>query len=78
MTDVDAMYIRFLGTDSAILNKKANIGFLQLGIGGGRSIPDIYDIPANTHHMIIDDGIVVNLLKMNNIISWSTSLRINQ
>lgn len=78
MTDVDAMYIRFLGTDSAILNKKANIGFLQFGIGGGRSIPDIYDIPANTHHMIMDDVIAVNLLKMNNIISWSTSLRIDQ
>ena len=78
MTDVDAMYIRFLGTDSAILNKKANIGFLQFGIGGGKSIPDIYDIPTNISHMIMDDVIAVNLLKMNNIISWSTSLRIDQ
>lgn len=78
MTDVDAMYIRFLGTDSALLNKKANIGHLQLGIGGGRSIPNIYDIPINTYHMIMDDVIAVNLLKMNNIISWSTSLRIDQ
>ena len=78
MTDVDAMYIRFLGTDSAILNKKANIGFLQFGIGGAKSIPDIYDIPTNISHMIMDDVIAVNLLKMNNIISWSTSLRIDQ
>lgn len=76
MTNVDAMCIWFLGTDSAILNKKANIEYLHLSIGGGRSIPDIYDIPTNTHQLIIDNSIVTRMLKMNNIVSWSTSLSI--
>ena len=76
MTNVDSMCIRFLGTDSAILNKKANIEYLQLGNSGGRSIPDIYDIPTHTHQLIIDNNIVNRMLKMNNIVSWSTTLRI--
>ena len=76
MTDVDAMCIRFYGTNSAILNKRANIEYLQLGTNGGRFMPDIYDIPSNTHQLIIDNNIVNRMLKMNNIVSWSTILRI--
>ena len=78
MTNVDAMYIRFFGTDSAILNKKANIEYLQLGLGGGRSTPDVYDIPSNTHQLIMDPDIAARMLKMNNMVSWSTTLRIEE
>ena len=74
MTDVDAMCIRFYGTDSAILNKRANIGYLQLS--NVVTIPDIYDIPSNTHQLIIDNSIVTRMLKINNVVSWSTILRI--
>ena len=55
------------------------VGIPAIGVvGGGKSIPDIYDIPINTHNMIMDDAIAIRLLKLNNIVSWSASLWINQ